>query len=139
MRTARLKWTMLVSVVAVMLMVASIIGPAGAQQGAAPARVVLPTDRTVLPIPEPQYPHSTVFNARNATPPPRFEVKAPAKAPTETGKRSLNLRIDEDSYRRLSVHALMRNATISSLVEGYAQSLKEFSIHRNAARSEQGE
>ena len=62
-----------------------------------------------------------------------------AKAPAENGKRSLNLRIDEDSYRRLSVHALMRNATISSLVEGYAQSLKEFSIHRNAARSEQGE
>jgi arylsulfatase len=38
-------------------------------------------DRTVLPILEPQYPHSTVFNVRNATPPPRFEVKAPAKAP----------------------------------------------------------
>lgn len=38
-------------------------------------------DRTVLPIPEPQYPHSTVFNVRNATPPPRLEVKAPAKAP----------------------------------------------------------
>jgi arylsulfatase A-like enzyme len=52
-----------------------------AAQDAAPARVVLPTDRTVLPIPEPQYPHSTVFNARNATPPPRFEVKAPANAP----------------------------------------------------------
>src|SRR5258707_708988 len=49
-------------------------------QGAA-ARVVLPTDRTVLPIPEPQYPHSTVFDVRNATPPPRFEVKAPAGAP----------------------------------------------------------
>jgi arylsulfatase len=45
------------------------------------ASVVLPTDRTVLPIPEPQYPHSTVFDARNATPPPRFEVKAPASAP----------------------------------------------------------
>jgi arylsulfatase len=73
---------MLVSVVAVMLMVASIISPAGAQQGAAAsARVVLPTDRTVLPIPEPQYPHSTVFDVRNATPPPRFEVKMPAKAP----------------------------------------------------------
>jgi arylsulfatase len=42
---------------------------------------VLPTDRTVLPIPEPQYPHSTVFNVRNATPPPRFEVKSPAGAP----------------------------------------------------------
>src|SRR5882757_3401838 len=54
--------------------------PAGAQE-AAPARVVVPTDRTVLPIPEPQYPHSTVFNARNATPPPRFEVKTPLGAP----------------------------------------------------------
>jgi arylsulfatase len=52
-----------------------------AAQGAAPPRVVLPTDRTVLPIPEPQYTHSTVFDARNATPPPRFEVKAPANAP----------------------------------------------------------
>jgi arylsulfatase A-like enzyme len=46
-----------------------------------PAQVVLPTDRTVLPIPEPQYPHSTVFDARNATPPPRFEIKTPANAP----------------------------------------------------------
>jgi arylsulfatase A-like enzyme len=46
-----------------------------------PAGVTLPTDRTVLPISEPQYPHSTVLDARNATPPPRFEVKAPAGAP----------------------------------------------------------
>ena len=39
-------------------------------------------DRTVLPIPEPQYPHSTVLDVRNAPPPPpRFEVKAPAGAP----------------------------------------------------------
>lgn len=45
------------------------------------ARIVLPTDRTVLPIPEPQYPHSTVLDVRNATPPPRFEIKAPAGAP----------------------------------------------------------
>src|ERR1700730_17337019 len=52
-----------------------------AAQSPAPASVVLPTDRTVLPIPEPQYPHSTVLDARNATPPPRFELKAPAKAP----------------------------------------------------------
>ena len=47
----------------------------------APQRVVLPTDRTVLPIPEPKYPNSTTFDARNATPPPRFEVKAPEGAP----------------------------------------------------------
>jgi arylsulfatase len=51
-----------------------------AAQGRA-AQVVYPTDRTVLPLPEPQYPHSTVLDARNATPPPRFEVKAPANAP----------------------------------------------------------
>jgi arylsulfatase len=38
-------------------------------------------DRTVLPIPEPNYPHSTVLDAREATAPPRFEIKAPAGAP----------------------------------------------------------
>jgi arylsulfatase len=39
-------------------------------------------DRTTLPIHEPQNPHSTVLDVRNATPPPpRFEVKAPAGAP----------------------------------------------------------
>src|ERR1700675_5185301 len=53
--------------------------PTAAQDS--PNRVVLPPDRTVLPIPEPQYPHSTVLDARNATPPARFELKAPAKAP----------------------------------------------------------
>lgn len=38
-------------------------------------------DRTVLPLPEPNYPHSTVLDARDATPPPRFEVKVPEGAP----------------------------------------------------------
>ena len=38
-------------------------------------------DRTVLPIAEPKYPPSTVFDVRNAKAPPRFEVKAPAHAP----------------------------------------------------------
>ena len=54
--------------------------PIAAQQ-AAPAPVVLPADRTVLPLPEPDYPHSTVLDVRNATPPPRFEVRAPRGAP----------------------------------------------------------
>ena len=63
------------------LMLASLtVAPVAAQEPAQ-ARVVYPTDRTVLPIPEPQYPHSTVFDARDATPPPRFEVKAPPNAP----------------------------------------------------------
>jgi arylsulfatase len=55
--------------------------PVAAQGASAPAQVITPTDRTVLPIPEPQYPHSTVLDVRNASPPPRFEVKAPANAP----------------------------------------------------------
>jgi arylsulfatase len=38
-------------------------------------------DRTVLPIPEPKYPAITEMDARNATPPARFEVKAPKGAP----------------------------------------------------------
>ncbi len=40
-----------------------------------------PLDRTVLPIPEPKYPHITQLDARKAKAPPRFEVKAPAGAP----------------------------------------------------------
>ena len=40
-----------------------------------------PMDRTRLPIAEPNYPHSTVLDARDATPPPRFEIKPPAGAP----------------------------------------------------------
>ena len=52
-----------------------------AAQAPAPARVVLPTDRSVLPLPEPAYPPITELDVRKATPPPRFEVKAPAKAP----------------------------------------------------------
>lgn len=38
-------------------------------------------DRRVLPIPEPTYPPITTLDARNAKAPPRFEVKAPEKAP----------------------------------------------------------
>lgn len=47
----------------------------------APTQAADKVDRTVLPIPEPKYPHSTVFDVRNATPPPRFEIKAPINAP----------------------------------------------------------
>jgi len=48
---------------------------------AASAAAQTSLDRTTLPIPEPKLPHSTVLDVRNATPPPRFEVKAPAQAP----------------------------------------------------------
>ena len=43
--------------------------------------VEAPLDRTVLPIPEPEHPPITEIDARKATAPPRFEVKAPAGAP----------------------------------------------------------
>jgi arylsulfatase len=38
-------------------------------------------DRTVLPVPEPKLAPITVLDVRQATAPPRFEVKAPAGAP----------------------------------------------------------
>ena len=50
-------------------------------QHPAPPQVVLPTDRTVLPIPEPTFTPITALDARNAKAPPRFEVKAPQGAP----------------------------------------------------------
>jgi len=40
-----------------------------------------PVDRTVLPLAQPTYPPITELDARKATPPPRFEVKAPPGAP----------------------------------------------------------
>ena len=49
------------------------------------ANVAVPSageiDRTVLPIKEPMRQRSSELDARNATPPPRFEVKAPKGAP----------------------------------------------------------
>ena len=38
-------------------------------------------DRTVLPVPEPQYPPITELDVHNAKAPPRFQVKAPKGAP----------------------------------------------------------
>ncbi len=71
----------LVVILALVAFLSTVPVPSVVAQDAPPAPVVLPTERSVLPIPEPKYPHSTVLDARNATPPPRFEVKAPAGAP----------------------------------------------------------
>lgn len=50
---------------------------------AAPAQATTePTlDRTVLPIAEPNYPHETILDARNAKAPAQFQIKAPDNAP----------------------------------------------------------
>ena len=69
-----------VGLVLVALLSPVAVAPAAAED-AASVRVVYPTDRTVLPIPEPVNPPITVLDARNATPPPRFQVKAPQNAP----------------------------------------------------------
>jgi len=66
---------------AITLLTTLAAAPIAAQDAPAPVPVLLPTDRTVLPIPEPAFSPITAFDARNATPPARFEVKAPANAP----------------------------------------------------------
>jgi len=54
---------------------------AGACSSPAGDKADIPNDRTVLPIPEPTPPTYTELDVHNATPPPRFEVKAPDGAP----------------------------------------------------------
>ena len=51
------------------------------QQTTTPSAVAGELDRTVLPIAEPTPQTYKELDARNAKPPARFEVKAPAKAP----------------------------------------------------------
>lgn len=63
--------------------------------------------------------------------------KRAAAKPPEITKRSLNLRVDTDTYERLAVHALRRDCTISELVMEFARThLREFSIHRNATKAD---
>ena len=64
----------------------ALAAPAAPPAPAAPAPQATPVpawtlDRTSLPILEPSYPAITELDVRKATPPPRFEVKAPDGAP----------------------------------------------------------
>jgi macrodomain Ter protein organizer (MatP/YcbG family) len=62
----------------------------------------------------------------------RTRRKPGAKTPTDTSKRSLNLRIDNETYERLHVHALRRRMTLSELVIDLAKThLREYFISRN--------
>jgi len=60
------------------ILVASLLMVACNQQQPVNQRV---SDRTVLPLPEPEPPVYTELSVKDATPPPRFEVKAPDGAP----------------------------------------------------------
>jgi macrodomain Ter protein organizer (MatP/YcbG family) len=56
---------------------------------------------------------------------------------SEGGKRSLNLRIDDDVYERLTVHAMKSRTTISELVSVLTRDhCRDYSIHRVGARGE---
>ena len=70
-----------INAMALGLTLALMLAPLMTAPVAAQGKVIGPTDRTVLPIPEPKIPNSTVVNAANTVAPPRFEVKAPAGAP----------------------------------------------------------
>ena len=65
----------------VMTLIAACSGAPKAAPLAQPAAAKGATDRTVLPLAEPSYPAVTEVDARKATPPARFEVKAPDGAP----------------------------------------------------------
>src|SRR5678810_188164 len=68
--------------VAVIALTALSCNPAKQKDGSAENKTATADlDRTVLPIKEPVYPNDTTLDARDAKAPPRFEVKAPAKAP----------------------------------------------------------
>jgi arylsulfatase A-like enzyme len=71
----------LIQLLAVALWVAPLTAVRVSAQAQAPAKAPYPIDRTVLPIAEPNYPYETKLDARNATPPPRFDIKPPKGAP----------------------------------------------------------
>ena len=52
-----------------------------AEEASAPSGAVATVDRSILPVAEPPAPSITEMDARKATPPARFEVKAPESAP----------------------------------------------------------
>lgn len=61
--------------------VCSVLAPCARALDGVQTVEITANDRTTLPIQAPKVPYSTVPDARNATPPPRFMVSAPTKAP----------------------------------------------------------
>src|SRR6266487_504610 len=79
--TQKLKHKLLIKGLSMLAATAALTGAVGQQSRVLGATDTGGLDRTVLPVKEPTYPESTVLDARDAKAPPRFEVKAPAKAP----------------------------------------------------------
>ncbi len=72
--------SLILSMTLLLMLIPMTAAPASAQQPAQ-AKVLYPTDRTILPIPPPKIAESTIMDANDAQPPARFEVKAPDGAP----------------------------------------------------------
>ena len=68
-----MRMNLLVAISAIFLLTSKVCAPALAED--------YKLDRTRLPIAQPNYPHSTVLDARDAKAPPRFEIKPPTGAP----------------------------------------------------------
>src|SRR5216117_1808758 len=79
--TRSLKHKFLLKGLPLLITAVAVTGAIGQQSRVFSATDSSSLDRTVLPIKEPTYPASRVLDARDAKAPPRFEVKAPAKAP----------------------------------------------------------
>ena len=75
----------------------------------------------------------------------RARTKSTAKETKEAvEKRSLNLRVDVETYERLTINAMKRRTTISDLVEGFAKGkpvdTREYGLPPcYGAKAEQGE
>ena len=82
-RARRLRPWMMGTALAILFAATLVPGCGRAQQPVAPATPAAPgeLDRTVLPIKAPAVAPITELDARKATAPPRFDVKAPAGAP----------------------------------------------------------
>jgi hypothetical protein len=63
------------------------------------------------------------------------KARKPKSSDKATGKRSLNLSLPVDDYKRLATHALMQDINISDLVCKLAREhLREFHITRTPSR-----
>lgn len=75
-RNGRLSVSAIVVAATVLLQIAPVLAESPEKKP-----MITRTDRTSLPIAEPQRANCTILDARDATAPPEFEVKAPADAP----------------------------------------------------------
>lgn len=79
--------------------------------------------------------HNPIDNSASEAKPKPTRARKPKTTDKATGKRSLNLSLPVDDYKRLATHALMQDINISDLVCKLAREhLREFHITRTPTR-----